>query len=310
MKIYILPVSKELRPDSQFYRYPQHNDDFGVEQDFYEYLLQEKTLLVQDPAAADWHYLPVYWTRWHINHNYGQHGLQELQRQISKAMLDSKKTFTICQYDDGPVVKMGDAVIFLSSRTGITGIDIPLLSSLHRKSMVIPKKKYRASFVGNLESHSLRQKMNQALKDKKEVYIFDSHQQISRLRQWLRQAYILLSFGNRSKFFVKKTLQSFIALCPRGYGGSSFRLYEAMQLGVVPFLIGDIDTRPFKKFINWNDISLYADTTTNIWERICLKTDQELLLMGQEAQRVYQEKLAYQKWCPYVLKELEHYGNY
>lgn len=90
-----------------------------------------------------------------------------------------------------------------------------------------------------------------------------------------------------------------------GYGGSSFRFFEAMQLGIVPFLIGDIDTRPFKKFINWGKVSFYSNSVSDFTNVLNSSTKSDLLSMGKRAEMVWKEQLTYQKWCQYVIKELE-----
>ena len=284
MKIYILPIIKKFQPKSQAYKYPKHNKDFGVEQDFYQYLLNNKDLLTQNYKKADWHFLPAYWTRWHVNHDYAKQGLNELQNEINRIILNDRKTFTICQYDNGPVVNLGNSRIFLSSRMTDFGIDIPLLSSFHKKPFFKIKKKYLASFVGKLSTHSIRKKIASLLQNRKDIYIFD---------------------GNKgSRFFVKKMLQSYISLCPRGYGGDSFRFYESMQLGIVPFLIGKRDTRPFKKFINWSKISFFTNNVRKLTNVLDSVNKKDLTLMGKMCQKTYQEKLVYQKWCSLVVKEL------
>lgn len=285
MKIYILPVHPKLQPKSQKFKYPKHNADFGVEQDFYEYIKKQKDIIVETPNDADWHYLPVYWTRWHLNHDYGKSGLNELQYEVDKSIIQDIKTFTICQYGDGPVANLGKATLFVSSRKNNNGIDIPLLSSPHKKPFFNPSKKYIVSFIGRVSTHPIRQEMIESLKKQNDIYICD---------------------GNKgSKFFVKKMLESYISLCPRGYGGSSFRFFESMQLGVVPFLIGDIDTRPFKKFIDWNEISFFSNSTSCLTQMINSLNKEDLLKMGKKAQIFYKEQLTYQKWCHYVIKELE-----
>src|SRR5688572_20480413 len=114
MKIYLLPVDKKFQPEKQANIYPPHNDDFGVEQDFYQYLFNNRDLLTHNKDEADWHYLGIYWTRWHVNHTYGKEGLGELQNQVNSVILDDRKTFTICQYDDGPMANLGNSRIFLS----------------------------------------------------------------------------------------------------------------------------------------------------------------------------------------------------
>ena len=286
MKIYINKVDSKFQPETQSFKYPKHNDDFGVEQDFYKFLHLHPELITENPDTADWHYLPIYWTRWHLNHDYGKNGIQELQEQANRFILNADKTFTICQYDDGPLVNLGQTVVFLSSRKGSEGIDIPLLCSPHKIPRFFkPSKKYLASFVGRLATHRIREEMNELLKDRKDIFICN---------------------GNKGpKFFVRRTLASYVCLSPRGYGGSSFRLFEAMSLSVVPMLIGDVDTRPFKKFINWDSASLYCSDAADVNTIIDSIDRQALVELGSNALTLYRECLCYQKWCNYVIKELE-----
>lgn len=294
MKIYILPINERFRPESQKLMFPKHNKDFGVEQDFYDYLLASD-MIVNNPQEADWHYLPIFWTRWHVNHNFGQCGLDELQNEVDRIVLDDKKTFTVCQYANGPLVDTKRIRLFLSSRMNNNGLDIPLLSTPHKRFKV--GKKYLASFIGKFDAHPIRQEIAGLLKDRKDVSIIDTGK--NKRSIWNR------IFPNRyTHNFIKMILESYISLCPRGYGGDSFRFYESMQLGVVPFFIGDIDTRPFKKFINWNEISLYASNAQDVARIIDSVNKEQLALMGEKSKKVYEEKLAYGKWCPFVIKEL------
>jgi len=177
-----------------------------------------------------------------------------------------------------------DTIQFLASRKTDLGFDIPLLSSEHGLPFFRPQKKYLASFMGRLGTYPTREEMFDALQHRKDVFVFDGHKS--------------------PRFFVKKILQSYIALSPRGYGGSSFRFFEAMQLGVVPFLIGDLDTRPFKKYLPYEEFSFYTNNPNEINAIIDSKTKEELLNMGEKCKKIYKEKLAYQKWCELVIKTL------
>ena len=96
-----------------------------------------------------------------------------------------------------------------------------------------------------------------------------------------------------------------IALCPRGYGGSSFRFYEAMQLGAIPFLIGDIDTRPFKNYIDWDSCSLYLETPNMIKPFLENITDEKLDKLSENLPKVW-DKIKYGSWGKYVIKEIEN----
>ena len=285
MKIYILPLEKQFLPQNQPLRYPSHNDDYGVEQDFLKYLNKNPDILTFTAEEADWHYLPIYWTRWHLNHDYAKTGLAELQQAASQIIFKDQKTFTICQYDDGPLVDLGLTTIFLASRKTSAGIDIPLLCSPHRLPFFKPSKKYLTSFIGRLSTYPVRQQVFDKVKGRNDVYFFDGDQ------------------GTR--FYVQKMLQSQVALCPRGYGGSSFRFFEAMQLGITPFLIGDFDTRPFKKYIDWDEISFCLSSADGINDILDSLDETVTRQMGKQAAKIWHQELTYQCWCKYVLKELE-----
>lgn len=285
MKIAILPIADIFRPILQPFIYPKHNKDYGVEQDFLKFLGNNQEVVVKDYAIADWHYLPVFWTRWHLNHDYAKTGLKILQKEVHGAIIDSQKTFTICQYDDGPVVNLGKTKILYASRKKKSGSDIPLLSAPHKIPLLKPSKKYLGVFSGRITTHPIRKELINACGANNQFLVHDS--------------------DTNTKSYVKDMLSGYVALCPRGYGGSSFRFYEAMQLGVVPFLIGDIDTRPFKNQIDWKQISFYAKKCKDIRKIIESVPKKELLEMGLRARKVFYEKLQYGKWPELVLKELQ-----
>jgi hypothetical protein len=284
MKIHILPTPSQLQPDRQGFIYPKHNNDYGIEQDFLRFLKKNSGLIAENARGATWHYLPVFWTRWHLNNNYGTGNVEILQQLVDRCLIDPMKTFTICQYDDGPLVDLGGTRLFLASRKTANGHDVPLLSKKHRRPFFNPTKRYLASFAGRLSTHPIRAEMNEVFKFRPDVIISNG------------------DLG--SQFFVRQTLESFISLCPRGYGGSSFRFFESMQLGVVPLLIGDIDTRPFKNFIKWESYSYFANSPDQVTDILNSVKKEALLTMGNSCRKLYKESLAFQKWCPLVLNEL------
>ena len=283
MKIYILPVSLEFQPSTICVTYPAHNFGFKDAEELYlEYLKNNTNILTNNPDKADWHYLPIFWTHWLVNHNFGTVDLDKLQNECNRVIIDDNKTFTIYEYAEQPKVNVRRTVSFLGSRTATVGIDIPLLCAPH--PVVTHQKKYLASFVGSLSTHPVREEMRKMFGGRKDVCIMGS---------------------GGTDYFVKTMLESYIGLCPRGYGGASYRFYEAMQLGVVPFLIGDVDHRPFKKFINWDSFSLYSTGLSNISEIIGKNSNEQLLTMGIRALKIYEEELAHSNWCKYIEKELK-----
>ena len=53
--------------------------------------------------------------------------------------------------------------------------------------------------------------------------------------------------------------QSIFSLCPRGFGPTSFRLYESIQLGAIPIYVSDKFHLPYKNFIDWEKLCLLID---------------------------------------------------
>lgn len=282
-RVHILHVPKNLRPESQPFSYPAHNPDWGVEQDFFAYLMAHPELTA--PAhSADWHYLPVFWTRWHLNHDYAATGVDELARLVEASIRDDARTFTVCQYDDGPVVDLGRTTLLLASRKSHAGIDIPLLSAAHRRPRMPVRKRWLASFVGRLSTHEVRGRLAAALTGRDDVRILDGNE------------------GTRR--FVRTTLASRIALSPRGYGGSSFRFFESAQLGTTPMLIGDLDTRPFADSIDWSRCSLYAADAEEAAGLLDSVPPETLARLGQEARAVWHNCMTWGRWCPLALRQL------
>ncbi|WP_050030465.1 exostosin family protein [Verrucomicrobium sp. BvORR034] len=86
------------------------------------------------------------------------------------------------------------------------------------------------SFVGAVETHPVRKE------------ILRLKHPAALLKDTSEQRSDLMSPADRAVFqrdFVESVLSSHFVLCPRGYGPSSMRLFEVMQLGRVPVIISD-----------------------------------------------------------------------
>jgi hypothetical protein len=277
------------KPDQGFVWPPRNGDegqDKGVEQDFFRWMGY-----VVEVGPVEWAYLPIFWNRYYINNGWGSKGLEELQQEINdcRKWRKGEKWFTVCEYDlrtIQPFFDLHDLVVFTASRRKESSdIDIPLLSAPHPVVESNPNKEWLACFLGHMQTDGSRIKMGEALADRKDCRIEHAN------------------YG--PNMFRDVMMHSYIALAPRGQGAQSFRFYEAMQLGVVPLYISDLDCRPFKQWIDWDSCSLYLPSTENLNEFLDSLSPRKLLEMGRKAKQVYDEQLAYGMWCPYVLKTLE-----
>jgi hypothetical protein len=238
MQLRILDTPEYLRPKCLKSFPPHQKDPRMIEERAFEHFSKKK-------IESNLIYLPIYWTQYHINNNYGKY-----REQLAKycdylnKKYPNEKFFTVVQYDGGLLVPINNCLIFASSGSfdssvGFNSeyIPIPLLSDKH-KFNITKKKKYLASFVGTLDTNTIRNKM------------FESLQSINGFL--IREPY---KYFNQY-FYKKNMLEAHFALCPRGYGPATFRFYEALQMNLIPIYISDEFWLPYKDLINWNKIAL------------------------------------------------------
>jgi len=287
-KIAIAELPSWVRPAESPFLYPPYAKDVGIEQDFLKYLKLIYPKTVQDFHKADFIYLPVFWTRLHLTNDYGRSGLAELQEAVNPWLTKDVKTFTICQYDDGPLVELQESMVFLGSRQTKNGLDVPLLASPMPKQLwnrKLVNRDIKASFSGRLATHSIRQQLIEATSEHKDIYFSPR--------------------SLRPRSYAALLARSKLALSPRGYGGSSFRFFEALQMGAVPWLIGEEDVRPFKSQIDWDSISFYSKSVEDFIHRFEELTGQDI------DQRVTNVSLHSDSvwrlgaWCHLLVRELQ-----
>lgn len=206
----ILSIPAHLKP-MQFSRYPSDN---AVT---FERWYMENWSLKDDLERI---YLPIQWTALYCNNGYGSATiLHTIQRYIDS--LDAtKKYYTIVQYDDGilnDVSRLDIKVIACSVKSDFS---IPLLCTPHKFNFTPGafKKDIYATFIGNL-THPLRANLVKQLEGKEDYYISTKQHD---LREYCK-------IFARSKY----------VLCPRGYGLSSFRIQEAIDMQAIPVYISD-----------------------------------------------------------------------
>jgi hypothetical protein len=282
--IWIASVSEKFQPRRAPFRYPQYASDFGIEQDFLRFLKKNYPLTVESPSEADFVYIPFFWTRYHLHNNYGESGLNDLQEAADKITELGLPTFTVCQYADGPLVSLDNCKIFLGSRKTAENLDAPLLASRLPNGIFLDDSKFLFNFIGRIDTHPIREELATSLES-------------------LESGYVRVD-GVSPLHYSKILHQSEITLAPRGYGGSSFRFYEAIQAGSVPWLIGDIDSRPFKKQIEWNDFSLYSRTVPEFLEHFEELRETRLRLMRARVRKTLRPLLRLGHWSWLLIREL------
>lgn len=170
-------------------------------------------------------YLPIFWTGYWVSNNYGakERGRNHMQRFIDTLPRD-KKYFTICQYDDGPMVDFKDLdIIVFGMSGGRIDYPIPLLCQPHGFRFDC-KRDIFASFIGG-DTHPIRKEL---------------------VKQFAGVKDCVVNFKKVPlKEYCHVLARSVFALCPRGYGKSSFRIAEAIQYGAIPVYVSDEFVLPY-----------------------------------------------------------------
>lgn len=238
MSLRIFEVDKKFQPYMSVI-YPDHQKN--------KPMIEERALkfFSNSKLKTDYIYLPIFWTQYFIDKEYGNN-IKELKDYIQNINLKypKEKFFTIVQYDGGILSALNNSLIFaasgnFSSPMGINSnyVPIPLLSE-SRKTKKNNKYKYRASFVGNLSTHPIRLKMYKCMNSLNEYYINESFRFL------------------RSYRYASVLKKSLFALSPRGYGPASFRMYEAIDMEIIPIYISDEFWLPYSDEINWEKICI------------------------------------------------------
>ncbi len=238
----ILNVPEEFL-DFSINRYPVENNSINFEAFFYNYFKENNQI------NSEYTYIPIQWTNYLVNNDYGNN-IDNLINFCNNQINRTKKYFTIVQYAGGPLVELHNTKIF--SMGGTFSTKIPKTSSviplpLLYEPFLAPKENKEKQFIGSYigrSTHKLRTEMVSKLQSNSNFYV----QNLDYM-----DANILEQDADKFKQLIS---ESYFSLCPRGYGPTSFRLYESIKSGTVPVYISDEHFLPYKEEMNWSDFSL------------------------------------------------------
>ena len=243
--------------------YPPFKNGLYLEEFFFLFMRQNKINLKRK-------YIPALWTNFQIE-PWLRFKIIEMQNSLDdwvKKNPSNDGYFVIVQHDNGVMLKLPPkTLVFNGGNNG--HIPLPLIyQDTDNKLLKIPRKifsekKHLCSFVGTL-THKLRTDMFKILKDKNNFLLIDSG-------GWT----IKVNKENQD-CFIDITINSKFALAPRGYGRSSFRFFEIMQLGCIPVYIwDDIEWLPYKDVIDYEKLCISINIKDiNTLEEKLLKIDE------------------------------------
>lgn len=252
-------------------------------------------------AARDkWIYLPILW--W--NNSVAQQlalGLNPTSAvEAVQTFVDSLPLgnyFTVSRGADGIYEDVsGKMVVF--SAGGVGHIPIPHLAEIEPEAP--GSKNILASFVGNLAcggpvagapsgssswdpngaGAQVRRAMRDVFADQQDCLIVDQFIQV--WREGIPPKY---------QQFRDAARQSWFGLAPRGYGRTSYRLYEMFSLGAIPVYIYDEPWLPYLDRIDWREIAVlcHASELPGLPERLRAIPIAERRQMLARAQSLFED---------------------
>lgn len=258
--LYVKRIKQQQKIDSTQFQpeiriiYPETNNPYF-----------EKYYLKNYQEVDGWTYLPVMWTAYYVNNDYGKNyrAMQHLQNYLNN--LDrTKKYYTVVQYDDGILSNVSHLDLRVYAMSG-KRIDypLPLICQPHPYTFNF-ERNILANFIGR-DTHPVRKEIFK-LKGKNLLYVSsDSHN---------LEAYC----------YILST--SVFTLCPRGYGQTSFRICEAMQFGSIPVYISNEFIFPHRMPFDYYGVICDA---SKIEETLYSISKEEIKERQERIKKIYQE---------------------
>lgn len=231
--------------------------------------------------GVDREYLPIFWTSYFVNHQYGKDKRKVMELQDYVNSLDrSKKYFTILQYDDGPMINFKDLDIkVFGSGGGRIDSPIALLTAPH-PFQFSPGKKYFASFAGS-NTHPIREQIVKRFRNK---YTFTKAMSI--------------------KLYCELIARSTFHLCPRGYGLTSFRICEALQFGSIPVYISDQHIIPYGRDFNEYGVLVNSSEIDRLDQILKGFSQAEIQAKMNAGKRIYNELYTFEGARKWILENI------
>jgi hypothetical protein len=140
-----------------------------------------------------------------------------------------------------------------------------------------------ATFRGSLDTHAVRRALTAIASPR--IAIEDSQS----LRRWLAHGPRFMGYGGDAVAdYVRLARRGAFVLCPRGFGTSSMRLFEAMQLARAPVIISDAWVPP--EGPAWETFSVrVAENDVGRLPEILAAREPEAAAMGTRARAAWEE---------------------
>jgi len=276
-----MDIFEPFRKDSGIV-YPPFSQIY-FEKYFYQYMLKHPKLFHR--------YIPIFWTENQIPSLTRE--MHEKRQAAVNTLVKEPLYFTVVQHDDGIMAtRLPNTVVF--GMGGVGHIPLPLTyenPELFKAYQNVPKTIF-CSFMGSL-THPCRMQACKQLHNKPNV-VLKVHPWTNDVPQENQKAF--LDIMSKSRF----------TLAPRGYGKSSFRMYEAFHLQSIPVYIYDEPWLPYRGLLDWKKLAIlvHVSEIPHLYETLTKVTDSQV-----ESMLAYYEEhkhlFTFEGMSEYIVKKME-----
>jgi len=272
--------------------YPPHHTGDHLEEAFVKFWRED--------GRGDRKLIPIHWTavyNYRVKEGLGSNTPNGVLRSKLQKHLDTldpdEKYFVVCTHDDAPAENLPSDTVIFAAGGNARKIDhaIPLTCGPHAE-VQDPVRTVFCSFVGSV-THPLRERALRALYQKPGVVI-DATEWQEKVQQ------------DRAMTFKNVAQHSIFSLCPRGYGSTSYRLYESMQLGSIPVYISDRQLLPWSDEIDWSEFCVLVgpQETESLYERLVGITGTQVRKMQESLSGVWERHFSVEASCRHIAKRV------
>jgi len=194
--------------------------------------------IADPPRGLHRKYVPIFWTYVYCAKHRRRFFL--MRKTLRSVQVPA---FTVVQHARGIHRMRKPKCVLTFAAGGVGDVPIPLVYDMPPPAAPVDRK-LLAHFSGNIRSKpnnhgKIRSKMQAAMAGINDVVVVDT------------------AGRPRRRVPVAKSMrQCVFALCPRGFGKTSFRLYEAMYYGAIPVYIYDVPWLPYTDVLDWSEFSI------------------------------------------------------
>ena len=272
MKVYDF---KDLRPKPNYPVYPPYHTGNYLEDFIFEYYKENRDIFDKSGRIM----IPVSWTTLYVDNV--NINVQEYLDALPKG-----RYWTVSQHDDGIRQQLPPDTLHFAAGGRGGGIPILLVCSPIPKERIgeipsISSRQFLCSFVGST-THPIRQ-LYRNLYGTPEAQF---HGMICNTDKWSQSV-----SDDKLINFINITKNSKFAFAPRGYGLSSFRLYEIMQMDTIPIYCSDIEWLPWTDELNWNEFSVIISPNDlpNLYKKLIEISPAQMQRMIDRKNEIYDD---------------------